>query len=56
MKILNFILSAYLITLSILPCADIDNENYIQSGYEFALENDNHSHNDNENHSQLELK
>jgi hypothetical protein len=43
-KIINFILSSYLIFLSCIPCTDTKEDIAVNSTYEYATNNDNHSH------------
>lgn len=44
MKLLNFILSMYLVALSCLPCADIEVDSAMHSVAEHKSEKDKHSH------------
>ncbi|MFT6638773.1 MAG: hypothetical protein ACJAYP_001359 [Flavobacterium sp.] len=44
MKIINFILSFYLILLSCIPCTDTKEDIAVNSTHEYATNHDNHSH------------
>lgn len=44
MKWINLILSIYIITLSCLPCADVEVNSLVHSSVEFASNHGDHSH------------
>ena len=44
MKLLNYILSIYLVALSCLPCADIEVSSAAHKATEIAANHENHSH------------